>query len=166
MDMTTRGDTSTPSPPGRECGTKRCACGATVWLTGPAPRTSVLARALAARLRAEGHRAEALDGDEFGARYSRDRDCGTDHLGVTAEVMARNGVIAVVSPAAPDAAHRDEVRARHERSGTICLDVCVAEDGSAAQARAAADLTVDLTPHGVDGAAEQVHALLVARHLA
>jgi adenylylsulfate kinase len=105
-----------------------CACtcpGATVWLAGPseAARTEA-AYMLAERLRAEHRRAEVLDG-HFG-------DSG--RAGLTAEVLARNGIVAIV----PCAESVDAVRERHEASGTRYVEVRVAEHGAAEESAAAA----------------------------
>ncbi|MET9730536.1 adenylyl-sulfate kinase [Streptomyces sp. NPDC006458] len=101
-----------------------CACGVTVWLTGASgARTAAVARELARRLRELGSRAAALDADgPLGADVLR--------VGLTAEVLARNGVIVLVASTADSpagsTAHpggRDDVRERHRRSGTHFLPV-------------------------------------------
>ncbi|WP_051754206.1 adenylyl-sulfate kinase [Streptomyces achromogenes] len=118
----------------------RCTCrtprnaGATIWLTGlPSAGKTTIARALADRLRAEGHRAEVLDGDEIrrflsaGLGFSRaDRDANVQRIGLVAEVLARNGVKAVVPVIAPYADSRGAVRERHAASGTDYVEVHVA----------------------------------------
>ncbi|MGW2842035.1 adenylyl-sulfate kinase [Streptomyces sp. NPDC001493] len=108
--------------------------GATVWLTGlPSSGKSTLARAVEERLRAAGRRVEVLDGDEIrtflsaGLGFSReDRNTNVQRIGLVAEVLARNGVIAVVPVIAPYADSREAVRARHAKSGTRYLEVHVA----------------------------------------
>lgn len=70
--------------------------GATIWLTGA---TAGDAEALAARLRALGRRAEALD-----ARAPR--------VGLVGRLLARNGVLAVAPADGVEAG--DEPGARHE----------------------------------------------------
>ncbi|MEV6124415.1 adenylyl-sulfate kinase [Streptomyces sp. NPDC052077] len=118
----------------------RCTCrtprnaGATIWLTGlPSAGKSTIARTLAERLRAEGHRAEVLDGDEIrrflsaGLGFSRaDREANVRRVGLVAEVLARNGVKAVVPVIAPYADSRDAVRERHAASGADYVEVHVA----------------------------------------
>lgn len=92
---------------------KQCCCGVTVWLTGsPDAGTSPLAHAVAERLRGAGHRVAVLEADDV------------RRAGLTAEVLARNGVIVLVSAtAAPYADSGDVVRERHDKSGTQFLHV-------------------------------------------
>ncbi|WP_093781527.1 adenylyl-sulfate kinase [Streptomyces sp. yr375] len=108
--------------------------GATVWLTGlPSAGKTTIARELADRLRAEGHLVEVLDGDEIrefisaGLGFSReDRHVNVQRIGFLAELLARNGVKALVPVIAPYADSRTAVRERHEKSGTAYLEVYVA----------------------------------------
>ncbi|MGD1224238.1 MULTISPECIES: adenylyl-sulfate kinase [Streptomyces] len=108
--------------------------GATVWLTGlPSAGKTTIARILGSRLRAEGHRVEVLDGDEIrrflsaGLGFSReDRNTNVQRIGLVAEVLARNGVLALVPVIAPYADSREAVAKRHEASGTPYVEVHVA----------------------------------------
>ncbi|MEY9997604.1 adenylylsulfate kinase [Streptomyces sp. V4I8] len=175
--------------------------GATVWLTGlPSAGKTTIAYLLAERLRGEGRRVEVLDGDELrgvlsaGLGFSRpDRDCHVRRVGLVAEVLARNGVLAVVPVIAPYADSREAVRKRHLDSGTAYVEVyvaapvavCALRDVKGLYARQAAGLMTGLT--GVDDpyeppsapdltvrteaqtpreSADAVHALLAARGLA
>jgi adenylylsulfate kinase len=108
--------------------------GATVWLTGlPSAGKTTIAYELADRLRAGGHRVEVLDGDEVreaisaGLGFSRaDRDTNVRRIGSVAELLARNGVLALVPVIAPYADSRDAVRKRHDSNGTPYIEVHVA----------------------------------------
>ncbi|MTE21530.1 adenylyl-sulfate kinase [Streptomyces sp. TRM43335] len=110
------------------------ATGATIWLTGlPSAGKTTIARALAERLRAEGHRTEVLDGDEIreflsaGLGFSReDRDTNVRRIGFVAELLASNGVKVLVPVIAPYADSREAVRKRHQTEGTAYLEVHVA----------------------------------------
>ncbi|MDQ0773823.1 adenylylsulfate kinase [Streptomyces aurantiacus] len=189
MTTTARGR---QKPPGAQ--------GATVWLTGlPSAGKTTIARFLAGRLRAEGHRVEVLDGDEIrrflsaGLGFSReDRNTNVQRIGLVAEVLARNGVLAVVPVIAPYADSREAVRKRHEASGTPYIEVhvatpvevCSERDVKGLYARQAAGRLTGLT--GVDDpyepplepalaldtrsqtpeqSADSVHAVLAARGL-
>ena len=108
--------------------------GATVWLTGlPSAGKTTIAHELAARLRTEGCRVEVLDGDEIrefisaGLGFSReDRHTNVQRIGFIAELLARNGVLALVPVIAPYADSREAVRKRHEENATPYLEVHVA----------------------------------------
>ena len=76
------------------------------------------------RLREEGHLVEVLDGDEIrefisaGLGFSReDRHTNVQRIGFLAELLARNGVKALVPVIAPYADSREAVRKRHRRAG-------------------------------------------------
>ncbi|MFI6875961.1 adenylyl-sulfate kinase [Streptomyces sp. NPDC050400] len=180
-----------------------CTCrpGATVWLTGlPSAGKTTLARALADRLRADGRRVEVLDGDELRSSlcadlgFSRaDRQANVQRLGLLAEVLARNGVTALVPVIAPYAADRETVRRRHESSDTPYLEVhvatpvevCAERDVKGLYAQQAAgrltgltgvddpyerpdfpDLRIETHTRGVAECAAALHALLTERGLA
>ncbi|MGH3329510.1 MAG: adenylyl-sulfate kinase [Streptomycetales bacterium] len=107
--------------------------GATVWLTGlPSAGKTTIATALADRLRREGHRVEVLDGDELRRNltadlgYSReDRNVNVRRVGYVAELLARNGIKAIVPVIAPYAESRGAVRSRHEATGAPYVEVHV-----------------------------------------
>ncbi|MFE4973461.1 adenylyl-sulfate kinase [Kitasatospora sp. NPDC056651] len=155
--------------PSRSAARRTGSPGATVWLTGlPGAGKSTIALALAAQLRAEAHRTEVLDGDEMRGLISddlgfsrADRDRNVRRVGVVAELLARNGVLALVPVVAPYARARDAVRRRHERSGTAYLEVhvaapvevCARRDVKGLYARQRAGLLTGLT--GVDDPYEE-----------
>jgi adenylyl-sulfate kinase len=104
---------------------------------------------LTGRLRARGWQAEFLDGDVIRRELWRDlgfgkadREENIRRLGFVAALLARNGVVAVVSAVSPYRAARDRVR--HESSGFLevyvnaPLAVCEQRDvkGMYRQARA------------------------------
>jgi adenylyl-sulfate kinase len=96
--------------------------GLCVWLTGlPGSGKSTLASLLAQRLREHGHRVQVLDGDlvrenlcmELG--FSRqDRDTNVRRIAFVADLLTRNGVVAVVGAISPYRRARDEARALME----------------------------------------------------
>ncbi|MFE9254360.1 adenylyl-sulfate kinase [Streptomyces sp. NPDC006879] len=108
--------------------------GATVWLTGlPSAGKTTIAHALADRLRTQGHRVEVLDGDEIreflsaGLGFSReDRHINVQRIGFVAELLASNGVKALVPVIAPYEDSRTAVRKRHAAQATSYLEVHVA----------------------------------------
>ena len=107
--------------------------GATVWLTGlPSAGKSTIAHGCEARLLDGGTRVEVLDGDAVrphlaAARgYSReDRAVNIRRIGWVAELLARNGVLVLVSAIAPFRDVREQVRAAHASAGTAYLEVHV-----------------------------------------
>ncbi|WP_093802502.1 adenylyl-sulfate kinase [Streptomyces sp. Wb2n-11] len=180
-----------------------CTCrpGATVWLTGlPSAGKTTIAYELAGRLQAEGRRVQVLDGDEIreflsaGLGFSReDRHANVQRVGLVAEVLARNGVTALVPVIAPYADSREAVRKRHQGSDTPYLEVhvatpvevCSVRDVKGLYARQAAgeisgltgvddpyeapaspDLRIESHRQTVQESAAALHALLTERGLA
>ncbi|MEE1941082.1 adenylyl-sulfate kinase [Streptomyces sp. TRM 70361] len=175
--------------------------GATVWLTGlPSAGKTTIAHALAGRLREEGHRVEVLDGDEVreflsaGLGFSRaDRHTNVQRIGFVAELLASNGVKALVPVIAPYADSREAVRKRHQAEGTAYLEVhvatpvevCSERDVKGLYARQAAgeltgltgvddpyeppadpDLRIEAHTETVQDSAARLYALLAERGLA
>ncbi|MEU0474035.1 adenylyl-sulfate kinase [Streptomyces olivaceus] len=175
--------------------------GATVWLTGlPSAGKTTIAHELAGRLREEGRRVELLDGDEIREFLSRglgfswaDRHTNVQRIGFVAELLARNGVVALVPVIAPYADSRDAVRERHEGNGTAYVEVhvatpvevCSVRDVKGLYAKQAAgeltgltgvddpyeepvkpDLRIESQDQTVQESAAAVHALLTERGLA
>lgn len=138
--------------------------GATIWFTGlPSAGKSTVAQALAARLRAEGHRVEVLDGDAVrphlsaGLGYSRaDRDANVARIGWVASLLARHGVKVLAAVVSPYADARSSVRSLHAADDTPFLEVhvstplqvCAERDVKGLYAKAAAGELVGMT--GVD----------------
>ncbi|QES47569.1 adenylyl-sulfate kinase [Streptomyces venezuelae] len=175
--------------------------GATVWLTGlPSAGKTTIAYALAERLRAEGHRVEVLDGDEIreflsaGLGFTReDRHTNVQRIGFVAELLASNGVKALVPVIAPFADSREAVAKRHAAAGTTYLEVhvatpvevCSERDVKGLYAKQAAgeisgltgvddpyeapespDLRIESHTQSVQESASALHALLTERGLA
>ncbi|MDT0572632.1 adenylyl-sulfate kinase [Streptomyces sp. DSM 3412] len=190
--------TDARTTPGIYC---TCRPGATIWLTGlPSAGKTTIARELALLLRSRSRRVEVLDGDEIrrflsaGLGFSRaDRNTNVQRIGLVAEVLARNGVLAVVPVIAPYADSRAAVRERHRASGTpyvevhvaTPVEVCSVRDVKGLYARQAAgqisgltgvddpyeepespDLRIDSQHQSVRESATALYALLTERGLA
>ncbi len=92
--------------------------GVTIWLTGlSGAGKSTIANALVDHLRAQGKKAELLDGDVVRTNLSKglgfskeDRDTNIRRIGFVANLLTRNGVAALVAAISPYRAVRDEVR--------------------------------------------------------
>jgi adenylyl-sulfate kinase len=122
--------------------------GFTLWFTGlSGAGKSTLASELMRRL--AGMRAELLDGDVVrthlskGLGFSReDRDTNVRRIGFVAQLLSRNGVIAVVAAISPYRCTRDEVKSRIENFVEVfveCpLDVLTARDPKGLYRRALA----------------------------
>ncbi|MGW0820174.1 adenylyl-sulfate kinase [Streptomyces sp. NPDC002845] len=180
---------------------KHVTTGATVWLTGlPSAGKTTIAYELAGRLREEGHFVEVLDGDEIrefltaDLGFSReDRHTNVQRIGFLADMLARNGIKALVPVIAPYADSREAVRKRHEASGAAYVEVhvatpvevCSVRDVKGLYAKQAAgeisgltgvddpyeapespDLRIESQDQTVQESATLVHKLLVERGLA
>jgi adenylyl-sulfate kinase len=92
--------------------------GLTVWFTGlSGSGKSTLSRAVFKQLAAAGRRVELLDGDDLRLSLSRglgfskqDRDENVRRLGCAAQLLAKDGVIALVAAISPYRAARQSVR--------------------------------------------------------
>ena len=114
--------------------------GLTVWLTGlSSAGKSTLTSAIHERLWARGYRVEIIDGDEVRRYLSRglgfskeDRDENIRRIGFLAELLTRNGVIALVSAISPYRSIREEIRQRIPRFMEVFvnapLNVCEGRD--------------------------------------
>jgi adenylylsulfate kinase len=116
--------------------------GVTIWFTGlsGAGKTTIR-EALEAKLRAEGHAVEVLDGDIVrenltkGLGFSKeDRDENIRRIGFVSHLLTRNGVIVMVSAISPYREIREEVRAKIgdfvEVFVNAPLAVCEERDGN------------------------------------
>lgn len=94
--------------------------GLVIWLTGlSSAGKSTLANQLSKRLEAYPRRVEALDGDVVRQRLCRDlgfskkdRDANIERVGFVAELLAKHGVMVIVSAISPYRLARDAVRSR------------------------------------------------------
>jgi adenylyl-sulfate kinase len=104
--------------------------GCAVWFTGlSGSGKSTLSQLLATRLRSLGAKVEVLDGDVIrtqlckGLGFSReDREENIDRIGFVCELLARNGVIAIVAAISPYRACRDKLRQRITNFVEIYMD--------------------------------------------
>ena len=120
----------------------------TIWLTGlVGAGKSTLARGIATSLRERGHRVEVLDGEEVRRELSRglgfskeDRDANVARLAYVADLLARNGVVAIVAAISPYREARAAARSRIGRFVEVyvhCpLDELVRRDPKGLYARA------------------------------
>jgi adenylylsulfate kinase len=109
--------------------------GFTIWLTGlPCSGKSTVAALLADGLRDQGRRVEILDGDvmrrnlSHGLSFSReDRDRNVRRVGFVANLLSRNGVVAVVAVVSPYRVSRNEVRCTIQRFVEVHVDCPLSE---------------------------------------
>jgi adenylyl-sulfate kinase len=107
--------------------------GFVVWFTGlSGAGKSTLSVPVASRLRDAGYRVEILDGDEVRTHLSKglgfskeDRDTNIRRIGYVAELLARNGVVAITAAISPYREIRDEVRAKVTRHRAAFVEVYV-----------------------------------------
>jgi adenylyl-sulfate kinase len=107
--------------------------GFTVWFTGlSGAGKSTLSQPVAERLRALGHRVEVLDGDVVRTHLSKglsfskeDRDINVRRIGFVANLLSRNGVVAVTAAISPYRHIRDEVRQLITNDGAGFVEVFV-----------------------------------------
>lgn len=138
--------------------------GCTVWFTGlSGSGKSTIARAVEAALRARGAKVEVLDGDVVRTNLSKglgfskeDRDTNVRRIAFVAELLARNGVVAITAAISPYREIRREARAMNARFIEVFvdapLDVCEARDVKGLYAKARRGEIAQFT--GIDDAYE------------
>jgi adenylyl-sulfate kinase len=107
--------------------------GFALWFTGMSGSgKSTLSQRIYDRLKAQGARVELLDGDEVrehlskGLGFSReDRDTNVRRIGFVAELLARNGVIAITAAISPYRETRGAVRERIDNFVEVFMDAPV-----------------------------------------
>jgi adenylylsulfate kinase len=121
-----------------------------LWFTGlSGSGKTTLTKALEPELKARGCKVEILDGDVVRTNLSKglgfsqeDRDTNIRRIGFVANLLSRNGVVAMTAAISPYRAIRDEIRAMEpnfvEVYVTAPLEVCEGRDvkGLYAKARA------------------------------
>lgn len=124
--------------------------GVTLWFTGlSGSGKSTIARGVERDLRARNCLVEVLDGDVVRTHLSKglgfskqDRDTNVRRIGFVANLLSRNGVVAIAAAISPYRATRDEVRRMSENFIEVYvnapLEVCEERDvkGLYAMARA------------------------------
>ena len=109
--------------------------GFTVWFTGlsGAGKTTIAER-LERVLRERGRKVEVLDGDVVRTNLSKglgfskeDRDINIRRIGFVAELLARNGVVAITAAISPYRDIRDEIRAVHDGNFVEVYAMCSIE---------------------------------------
>jgi adenylyl-sulfate kinase len=92
--------------------------GLTLWFTGlSGAGKSTIAEIVEAELRGRGHRVEVLDGDVVRTNLSKglgfskeDRDTNIRRIAFVADLLSRNGVVAITAAISPYREIRDEAR--------------------------------------------------------
>jgi adenylylsulfate kinase len=107
--------------------------GFTLWFTGMSGAgKSTLSQPVGHRLKQLGYNVEILDGDvvrtnlSHGLSFSKeDRDVNVRRIGFVANLLSRNGVVAVTAAISPYRAVRDEVRRMITNDGAGFVEVFV-----------------------------------------
>ncbi len=151
--------------------------GAVVWLTGlSGAGKSTLARGLEQRLRAANIRVEVLDGDEVRAHLSKglgfsrdDRDTNVLRIAYVANLLARNGVVAITAAISPYRETRAKARALCgsrfiEVFASAPIETCEARDVKGLYKRARAGEIAQFTGVSDPYEAPERPELVVATH--
>ncbi|MSP62200.1 MAG: adenylyl-sulfate kinase [Myxococcales bacterium] len=107
--------------------------GFTLWFTGlSGAGKSTLSEPVAAHLREHGHRVEILDGDVVRTNLSKglsfskeDRDTNIRRIGFVANLLSRNGLVAITAAISPYREVRDEIRKMVTGDGGGFIEVFV-----------------------------------------
>lgn len=122
--------------------------GVTLWFTGlSGSGKTTIATAVERELRVRHCNVEMLDGDIVRTNLSKglgfskeDRDINVRRIGFVANLLSRNGVVAITAAISPYRAIRDEIRAMTENFMEVYvnapLEVCEARDVKGLYARA------------------------------
>ena len=122
--------------------------GVTLWFTGlSGSGKTTIAKAVESELRSRHCKVEMLDGDIVRTNLSKglgfskeDRDINVRRIGFVANLLSRNGVIAITAAISPYRAIRDEIRAMTENFMEVYvnapLELCEARDVKGLYARA------------------------------
>lgn len=139
--------------------------GATLWFTGlSGSGKSTLAKAVEYELRRRHCKVEMLDGDIIRTNLSKglgfskeDRDINVRRIGFVANLLSRNGVVAITAAISPYRAIRDEIRQRTENFIEVYvnapLEICEARDVKGLYAKARAGEIKNFT--GIDDPYEE-----------
>jgi adenylylsulfate kinase len=106
--------------------------GLTLWFTGlSGSGKSTLATYLAPKLKELGKKVEILDGDEVRENLSKglgfskeDRDTNIRRIGFVANMLARNGVVAITAAISPYRDVRNEIRAKAQAAFVEVYALC------------------------------------------
>jgi len=120
LEPPTEGASSKNEAKFAEAGSDRQHQGITVWFTGlSGSGKTTISNSVYTELVAHGYRVEILDGDDLRKQLNsdlgfskQDRDENIRRIGFVAQLLTRNGVVALVSAISPYRAIRDEVRCR------------------------------------------------------
>ncbi|MEG5060321.1 adenylyl-sulfate kinase [Microcoleus sp. A2-C5] len=136
-----------------------------LWFTGlSGSGKTTISKALEPELKALGCKVEILDGDVVRTNLSKglgfskeDRDTNIRRIGFVANLLSRNGIVAITAAISPYRAIRDEIRAIEPNFVEVYvkapLEVCEARDVKGLYAKARAGEIKGFT--GIDDAYEE-----------
>jgi len=131
--------------------------GFVIWLTGlPASGKTTIARQLETRLKEMGKQVEVFDGDEVRKNLSSDLGFTKEHrrlharrVAYVSELLARNGIVAVVALISPFREFRDEARNQIDNFVEVyvkcSIETCAKRDPKGLYKKAALGEIKDLT---------------------